>query len=261
MLLRRVITAVIGIPVLLALVYLGGWPLIGAIAIFEAVAVYEVAKMFNTSQMTFFARMAVFWVWALLLCQALHWPLVWGLLAGLLVVVIGAVVLGREAKSFEGAMTTAWVSVYIGLLFQFLIALRALDGGRRLVVLFFGIIWVTDAVAFFVGRHFGRHKLMVHVSPKKTWEGTLGGGLSALVLGIVTAPLAHLTWVEGALFALVVSAMGVVGDLLESQFKRYTGVKDSGGLLPGHGGILDRFDSALLALPFAYYLLRGLGIR
>nr|WP_207711500.1 phosphatidate cytidylyltransferase [Sulfobacillus harzensis] len=259
--LRRVITAVIGIPVLLALIYLGGWPLIGAVALFEAVAVYEVARMFEAKNMTFFARMAVFWVWALLACQAFHWPLVWGILAGLLVIVVGAVVLGREAKSFEGAMTTAWVSLYVGLLFQFLVALRALNQGRRLVFVFFVVIWATDSMAFFIGRRFGKHKLMVHVSPKKTWEGTLGGVLSGVILGIIASPLIHVRWFDGAIFALLVAAIGVVGDLLESQFKRFTGVKDSGGILPGHGGILDRFDSALLALPFAYYLLKGLGIR
>ncbi|MCL5116248.1 MAG: phosphatidate cytidylyltransferase [Firmicutes bacterium] len=260
MLLRRFITAAIGVPILLALIYLGGWPLIIATAIFEAVAIYEVAQMFQAKRMTFFARMGVFWVWALLACQAFHWPLAWGLLAGLLLIVVGAVVLGREAFSFEGALTTTWASLYVGLLFTFLVALRELTGGRRLVFVFFVLIWVTDAMAFFVGRKFGRHKLMVHVSPGKTWEGTLGGGLSALVIGMLIATFIHLAWYQGGIFAVVVAAIGVVGDLLESQFKRYVGVKDSGGILPGHGGILDRFDSALLALPFAYYLLKGLGI-
>lgn len=261
MLLRRTITAVIGIPILLVLMYLGGWPLVIATAIFEAVAVYEVQKMFHTHGMTFFARMGLAWVWAILLCQTLHWPLAWGLLAGLLLVVVGAVVLGREASSFEGALTTAWASLYIGVLFSFLVALRNLEYGRLVIFAFFVVIWATDAMAFFVGRQWGRHKLMVHVSPGKTWEGTIGGVVSAVIIGIVVAPLIHLRWYDAAIFAVVVSVVGVVGDLLESQFKRYVGVKDSGALLPGHGGILDRFDSALLALPFAYYLLKGLGIR
>lgn len=253
-------TAAVGIPILLVLIYLGGWPLRGATAIFEAVMVYEAEQMFRAKKMPFFARMSVFWVWAMLACQALNLPLVWGILAGLVVVVIGAVVLGREASSFEGALTTTWTSLYIGLLFMFLTALRALPHGVRLVVMFFALVWVTDAMAYFVGRRFGRHKLMIHISPSKTWEGTLGGVLSAVIVGGVGASLIHALWFQGSLLGLGVSVLGVVGDLMESQFKRYVGVKDSGGILPGHGGILDRFDSTLLALPFAYYLLKGLGI-
>ncbi len=260
MLLRRILTAAIGIPILLVLIYLGGWPLIGATAIFEAAMVYESEKMFQAKGVPFFARMSVFWVWALLACQALRLPLMWGLLAGLVVVVVGAVVLGREASSFEGALTTAWTSLYIGLLFIFLIAIRQMPFGGRRVLIFFMIIWATDSAAYFVGRRFGRHKLMVHISPAKTWEGTLGGVAAGVVIGALASRFIHLAWWEGAALALVVASAGVVGDLLESQFKRYTGVKDSGGVLPGHGGVLDRFDSTLFALPFAYYLLKGLGI-
>lgn len=260
MLLRRVLTAAVGIPIVLVLIYLGGWPLIIATAIFEAAMVYESEQMFKARNMPFFARMSIFWVWALLACQAFHFPLMWGLLAGLVVIVGGAVVLGREASSFEGALTTAWTSIYIGLSMMFLVAIRQMPFGARRVFVFFVLIWATDAVAYFVGGRWGRHKLMVHISPAKTWEGTVGGVAAAIVLGLVLAPFVHLLWYQGAVFALVIAAAGVVGDLLESQFKRYTGVKDSGGVLPGHGGVLDRFDSVMLALPFAYYLLKGLGI-
>ncbi len=260
MLTRRLLTAAIGIPILLALIYLGGWPLVIATAIFEAAMVYESEQMFKARNMPFFARMSIFWVWSLLACQAFHLPLAWGLLAGLVVIVGGAVVLGREASSFEGALTTAWVSLYIGLLFMYLVAIRQMPFGGRRVLVFFVLIWATDSVAYFVGRRFGQHKLMVHISPAKTWEGTLGGVAAAFLIGALMAPFIHLSWYQGAIFALVIAAAGVVGDLLESQFKRYTGVKDSGGVLPGHGGVLDRFDSVLLALPFAYYLLKGLGI-
>lgn len=260
MLIRRVVTAVIGIPILLALIYLGGWPLIIATAIFEAVMVYESEKMFRAREMPFFARMSLFWVWAILACQAFHRPLMWGILVGLVVVVVGAVVLGRHASSFEGLLTTAWTSFYIGILFMFLVAIRQMPFGGRRVFVFFLLVWATDAIAYFMGRLFGHHKLMIHISPSKTWEGTLGGVAAAVVLGVVVSGFVHLSWYEGGFLALAVGAAGVVGDLLESQFKRYVGVKDSGGVLPGHGGVLDRFDSALFALPFAYYLFKGLGI-
>lgn len=257
---RRVLTAAIGIPILLILIDLGGWPLVVATAVFEAVMVYESERMFRAKGVPFFARMSLFWVWALLACQTFHLPLAWGLFAGIVVIVVGAVVLGREASSFAGVLTTSWTSLYIGMLFLFLIALRDMDFGARRVLVFFIIIWATDAVAYFAGGRFGRHKLMVHISPAKTWEGTVAGVAAGVALGALLSGFIHLDWMVGAVFALVVAAAGVVGDLLESQFKRYTGVKDSGRWLPGHGGVLDRFDSTLLALPFAYYLLKGLGI-
>lgn len=250
----------IGIPVLLILIFLGGWPLIIATAVFEAAAVYETEQMFRAMKLPYYARMSVFWVWAMLACEALHGPIILGVLAGLMVIVAGAVVLGRDPGSFQAVMTTTWGSLYIGLLFMYLVALRQMDRGVILVLAFFGVVWVSDAMAYFLGRRFGRHKLMVHISPAKTWEGTIGGGLSGTLVGLLASPLLHLPWYEGALWGLVLAGVGVVGDLLESQFKRYVGVKDSGGVLPGHGGVLDRFDSALLALPFAYYLLKGLGI-
>lgn len=260
MLVRRVVTAAIGLPILLILVYLGGWPLIIATAIFQGIAIYEVAHMFRQKNVVFFARMGVLWVWGMLACQAFHFPVLWAIMAGLALVVVGAVVLGREASSFEGALTTSWASLYIGLLFSLLVAIRELQDGQRLLLAFFVVIWLTDTMAFFIGRRFGRKKLMVHVSPGKTWEGTAGGIVAAVAAGLVLAPSIHLPWYWGGTFALLVSVSAVVGDLFESQLKRYVGVKDSGGFLPGHGGILDRFDSALFALPFAYYLLKGLGI-
>jgi len=106
----------------------------------------------------------------------------------------------------------------------------------------------------------GKKKLLPKISPSKTWEGTIGGTLGGILMGLLMAHWSGLTLFEGVFLGLVVSVFGQLGDLLESAIKRYAGVKDSGVLLPGHGGILDRFDSALFALPIAYYLLRSLGI-
>lgn len=257
---RRILTAVLGIPIMLALIYFGGWVMTIGAGILASIMVWEVSTMYQARNMVFFARMGVFWVWALMVTRMLGLPTAWALVAGLLVTVIGAVVLGREATSFEGALTTAWASLYIGLLFSFLVALRNLSHGALITLGFFMVIWATDAMAFFVGRELGGPKLLPHISPKKTWSGTLGGTLSAMIVGALVAPWMHIGWWHGGLYGLVVSATGQVGDLFESQFKRYVGVKDSSGILPGHGGIFDRFDSVLFALPFAYYFLRGLGI-
>jgi len=257
---RRVITAAIGIPIMLALIYWGGWVLAIATAILSTVGIYEMDHMFRSRTLVFFPRIGALWAWAAIFAQAAHWPLLPVLVAGLTATVLAAVVLGREANSFEGAMTTTWASLYVGVLLSFLLLLRTLDHGRRLTFGFFVVIWITDAMAFFMGRKFGRRKLLPHVSPGKTWVGTLSGFFSAMVAGMLLSGWLSLGEWQGALFGAVISVSGQIGDLLESQFKRYAGVKDSGGLLPGHGGFLDRFDSVLLALPLAYYFLRSLGI-
>lgn len=127
----------------------------------------------------------------------------------------------------------------------------------HLLLGFFILMWTSDTMAYVCGRLFGKHKLFERVSPKKTWEGTIGGGLFALgaAWGIsfyfTDLPLVH--WL---VIAAIVVVCGNLGDLSESLFKRSIGVKDSGTILPGHGGILDRFDAVLLASPFvATYLL------
>ncbi len=245
---------------MLGLLDAGGWILALGLAVLGGVGIVELAQMFERRGLSFFPRVGVLWTVGLIVGAALHWPLGWTLWGGVAATVLAAVVLGRDPNSFEGALTTTWASLYVGFLFSFLVALRNLSDGRRLAVWFFTIIWMTDAMAFFIGRYFGRKKILPHISPSKTWAGTLAGLVSAVLTGLALASLVHLSATDGALFGAVVSVSGQVGDLLESQLKRYIGVKDSGGLLPGHGGLLDRFDSVLFALPLAYYFLKSLGI-
>lgn len=118
------------------------------------------------------------------------------------------------------------------------------------------IIWANDVFAYLVGMSIGRHRLCERLSPKKSWEGFFGGLAGAVVMGVVAAKVldAHI-WVWAGL-ALVAAVSGVLGDLVESMFKRAAGVKDSGKLIPGHGGVLDRFDAMLLSAPFVFvYML------
>ncbi|HEX8836941.1 MAG TPA: phosphatidate cytidylyltransferase [Candidatus Acidoferrum sp.] len=128
-------------------------------------------------------------------------------------------------------------------------------GSQGPVLLLFAlvIIWVSDTVAYFVGRAVGKHALAPHLSPKKTWEGTVSGFLGSLVVA-----LAFMPWVSVSLIHLMGMAAlgnigGQVGDLLESGYKRSAGIKDSGSLLPGHGGVLDRIDALILAIPVVWY--------
>lgn len=125
-------------------------------------------------------------------------------------------------------------------------------GGMLRVFFLFGLVWMADIGAYFAGRAFGRHKLAPNVSPGKTVEGAVGGFAGALLI-VATAPwvfgFGRFDWLPLLLLCVLVIALSIIGDLTESMFKRLRGVKDSGTLLPGHGGVLDRIDSILAAAP------------
>ena len=135
--------------------------------------------------------------------------------------------------------------------------------GAPLLLFAMVIIWVGDTAAYFVGRSIGKYKLAPHLSPNKTWEGTVASFLGSLIVALVfarfmTVPLVHLLGM-----AAVGNVAGQGGDLLESAYKRSAGVKDSGSLLPGHGGVLDRIDALILAIPVVWYywILLDIGLR
>jgi phosphatidate cytidylyltransferase len=127
--------------------------------------------------------------------------------------------------------------------------------GRRILLFALVLTWAADTTAYFVGRAVGKHPLAPHISPKKTWEGSAGGMIGSLLVAYVF----HF-WMDIPLLHLIVMAVlgniaGQMGDLLESAYKRSAGVKDSGGLLPGHGGVLDRIDALILCIPVIWYYL------
>lgn len=122
---------------------------------------------------------------------------------------------------------------------------------------FFFLMWTNDTGAYLTGRKFGKHKLFERVSPKKTWEGFIGGLVLSLIVGYITSHyFDFLSTIDWLITAGIVSCFGTMGDLVESRFKRSAEIKDSGTILPGHGGILDRFDGVLIAAPIVLiYLL------
>jgi len=147
---------------------------------------------------------------------------------------------------------------YVALPFTlFCIVEGASEHSKVLLLAFFVIIWASDTGAYLVGRMCGKHKMFERISPKKTWEGFCGGLLFAIISGLIfhytgSVPTLHVgLWIT---LSVCVFVFGVFGDLVESMFKRSLKVKDSGNLIPGHGGLLDRFDSALLAAPVLFVI-------
>ena len=115
------------------------------------------------------------------------------------------------------------------------------------------LIWVNDSFAFFVGKNFGKRKLFVSVSPKKTQEGFIGGLLFSLLFAYIVSRFnTNFTTLNWLIIAVIISVIGTLGDLVESKFKRQANIKDSGTIMPGHGGMLDRLDSLFFAAPFVY---------
>ncbi len=127
----------------------------------------------------------------------------------------------------------------------------------HLLLGFFFLLWTNDTGAYLVGRSIGKHKLWERISPKKTWEGFFGGLILSIIIGyVISLYYPELNYILWIVMAALVSIFGTMGDLVESVFKRSIDAKDSGSILPGHGGILDRFDGVFLSTPFVLVLLQ-----
>lgn len=162
----------------------------------------------------------------------------------------------KEQAFNSWAWTMAGI-LYTGWLLSYLVALRGLPEGRNWVFLAFFATFASDTTAFLVGRTWGRSRLAPSISPAKTWEGAVAGVFGAIIISwLFTLPTPlklNLTYWQAIILGLLVSVFGQLGDLVESLFKRNMGVKDSGRLIPGHGGVLDRMDSVVFAGVLVYY--------
>jgi phosphatidate cytidylyltransferase len=150
-------------------------------------------------------------------------------------------------------------ALWVGMLFPYFALLRNAPGGIPIIMLTFLLVIASDSGAYFVGRSLGRTKLLLRVSPNKTVEGAIGGLAACVVAGIILRPLLAPRWTTGAvvIMAAVVGVLAQFGDAAGSAFKRVAGVKDSGWILPGHGGLIDRACSLFFAAAFTYYYLLG----
>ncbi len=256
MLRQRVATAAIGLPLLLGLLWLGGaWWTVGIAAVL-AVGMLETLHLGGVPLRS--AEGAVVVLTAVILGVNAHVGRSTWLAAFVLVPVAGAtwtVWRSAELRSAVRRWAVALVALaYVGVLGSAFLLLRRLPDGRDWTLLAFAITFAADTGAYFTGRTLGRHPMAGRISPKKTVEGALGGLASAALVGALIGPWAAtgIPWWQGALLALVATFASQAGDLAESAAKRAVGVKDSGRLLPGHGGVLDRIDSLLLAGPVVY---------
>ncbi|MFC2021955.1 phosphatidate cytidylyltransferase [Chloroflexota bacterium] len=271
MLKKRVITALWGIPLLGAAAWFDQplpWFTV-LVAIWGLLAVLEFYSLVTASKvppLTYFGL-----IWTLLFILSRNSDLLsilepyfnLNLLTPLLLtsaVLLSLIWLLLRAHKEEAFTSWAWTIagiLYMGCLLSYLVALRGLDDGRNWVFFALFTTFASDTAAFFTGRALGRHYLAPHISPGKTWEGAIGGILGAIIVSlffVLSTPLSlHLNWGQAVLLGLLVSIFGQLGDLVESLFKRNMGVKDSGKLLPGHGGFLDRIDSVVFAGIVVYY--------
>jgi phosphatidate cytidylyltransferase len=192
--------------------------------------------------------------------------------SGLLLAALGIVLVGTGALTRldprEGLAifaTTTFGALYVGLL-GFVARLAASDAAvdpaallgwlgseRAWILALILVVWAFDTFAYFTGRRFGRHPFMAHISPAKTLEGVIGGLVASAIVGAVIVAALGQPWLAGLGFGLVLAAAAQAGDLAESMLKRAAGAKESGTLIPGHGGMLDRVDSFLFAAPVAYF--------
>ncbi len=259
MLRKRALTALAGIPVLLFFAYLGKYwyaifiLLLSLLAMGEFFALARKGGAKPVEIVAYpFIPVVLFAVYRsdLLLIVAL-WMLLFAILNLMPVFSQGSV------KCWESALTF-WGILYTVGLAGFLLAIRHLSDGFLLTLFLFFVIWAADICAYLIGRKMGKRPLAPRISPKKTIEGFLAGLAGSAVAGAALAfflPLSFLGWQGGALLGVFCGFAGALGDLAQSALKRSVGAKDAGNLLPGHGGILDRFDSLFFTAPLYYLCL------
>lgn len=258
MLLKRVLSALVGIPVLVFLVYKGDIFLLLAVVLLMLLGLLEFRNIIKKSQCK--ALSILLWLGALIFPLAffIHYQFIIALLFFYLLFCYFYYLIYYPKYSPLDLSFTLLGVIYICWGFFHLLLLRNINEGFWLVIYVFVIVWSTDTGAYFTGIYLGKHKLAPLISPKKTWEGFCGGLVSSVLIAYIfsnSIPDLSLT-IQKILFYIspAVSIAGQLGDLFESSLKRFAQIKDSGKIIPGHGGILDRFDSALWAAPVAYYL-------
>ena len=255
-LLKRVLIAVFFIPLLIYIFHVGGIALASFLALIAFQMMFELREMFfkkgiNVPRIIIVLGLIVF-------LSSIYFGIVL-IFASLLLTLI--VIMGFDLfkSKLEGAMirgsAAIFIVVYIAVLLSSIYHIRLLENGRNLILGILFTIWITDSAAYFVGRAIGKHKGIFKASPNKSFEGFLAGIFFSFVGSFIMIKFMGLSFPQAVAVAISGGIFGQMGDLFESILKRDAGVKDSSNVLPGHGGILDRFDSLLLAAPVFYVIL------
>ncbi len=272
---KRVLVAVVGIPIALAVAYLGGYWIAGTLAVFAGLGAWEFCRMYRSAGSPASPGAAAMLAPAYVALAAVD-PgpgfIIWGTAVTLAVATALMLLTDPGTPPGQTVMVTVFAAAYPGVLLSYGVWLRGLEAsapglsGAAILFLPVAITWLGDTAAYFGGRAIGRHKLAPRISPAKTWEGAVFGLAATAGGAILYVELTRslVSWtlspIEALILGAVVALAGQAGDLFESRFKRDCGVKDSSNLIPGHGGVLDRIDSLLFALPAAFAALRILGV-
>jgi phosphatidate cytidylyltransferase len=259
MLLTRILSALVLAPIAIAAILIGGWALAGALAVALGIAAVEYTRLMERGGFHPARWLAVALIVALLLDplapQAKLAP------AAISLALIGSLVWHMAHRSAtvvaDWALTLAG-GLYLGWAGRHFIQIRALENGAAWLLLVLAGVWLADSSAYLVGVRWGRHKLAPALSPNKSWEGLFGGIAFAVVGNGLLAAALRLPPLHGAALGLLGGTLGTLGDLAISMMKRQVGAKDSGHLIPGHGGALDRIDSMLFAVIAGYLYLTSL---
>lgn len=248
-------------------IYFGGWVFTGTVALILLLASLEIVKLFRTGG--YHPALVVVLISTLLFVisrQINEFTSGPGIISLILLVSMAYHLIQYERgknQSVADFALTITSSLYIGWLGAYLISIRNSQDGLWWILIVLPSIWIADGGAYIIGKRFGKHRITPRLSPKKTWEGYLGGiivgtlgvTLLALLFQVLGAVNTSITPQNAAIIGFVVSVIGIFGDLGESMIKRQVGQKDSGNILPGHGGVFDRIDSWLWAAVVGYYLI------
>ncbi len=262
----RILSALVLLPIVMLLIWLPGLHMgfVLLVTLMALAGLYEYFRIVRACNLPAEALAAIFSGTLLVAATGfLHGPALTGIFTVLLLL-LTTVQLLRQPQSLAGMAALVFGLFYAAWLPTYFIRLHAFTQiGPGLVTLLLIAIAASDTAAYFTGRAIGKHKLAPRISPKKTWEGSIGGILGAMIcMGVLWALRHNFQWYSYPdwplaiylLLGAVLAIVGQIGDLVESQLKRDAGLKDSGALIPGHGGILDRCDGFLFAGPILYYI-------